>query len=180
VDFFGKRFAHEKELIEQTIRAPDREQHYGPPDDPNNPFLISLFAKTFVDKFPARSFTMLVVGERRALNFFVHQAWRLYPNKVNLEGIVDLIGALRRFANEFGVDFEMGGERSHFIFLADIPVGQKVPDTMKIIAPNQKKPRTFTFTFFRQDRPAAGTRKAALAMCIDLDKYREMLRSFER
>jgi hypothetical protein len=37
LEFHGKKFELERELIERTIRSPDREQHYGPSDRPDTP-----------------------------------------------------------------------------------------------------------------------------------------------
>jgi hypothetical protein len=121
---------------------------------------------------------MLVAGERQGLRLIVHQAWRLYPDKVNVAGAVDLIEMLRRFANAFGASIEVGDQRGHFIMLADIPPGKDVPNTIKLVFPPQKKPRTINVTYFRQVRPTSGNRKAALAIGIDLDRYREMLKTY--
>jgi hypothetical protein len=175
--FLGRKFPQEKVLIEQTVRSPDEEQHYGPLHDPQNSFLISLFAKTFEDKYPARTFIMLVVGERRGLNFIVHQAWRVYPDKVDVVGAVDLIDLLRRFANAFGHDIEVGGERGRFIHFANIRPGEKVPNTIKYGNP-KKKPRLITVSYFFQNTAIGGHRRVALAIGVDLDEYREMLKSY--
>jgi hypothetical protein len=52
-EFLGKRFSLEKQIIETTIRAPSREQHYGPARKPGlQPSMISLFARSFRTRWP--------------------------------------------------------------------------------------------------------------------------------
>lgn len=181
-DFFGKKYSREKELIEETIRAPEKEQHYGAPEKPDDPFLISLFAKTIPDQFPYRTFTMLVVGQRRGLVLDVHQAWRIYPSSVNLEGAKDLVEILRRFADAFGAEIQIGDKKGKFILAADLPKGQPVKMSFSVepekLASRPSKTREITISCFTQQNPLGETTQAALAVGVDLDRYRKVLKSY--
>lgn len=87
IEIYGNQFSLEKEIIETTIRAPTLEQHFGPPRLPDQPAMISLFARTFRTKWPLKDFIMLVAGQRDGFCLHVHQAWRIYPSRVNVEGV---------------------------------------------------------------------------------------------
>jgi hypothetical protein len=176
-DFHGRRFAREKGVIEETVRSPDLEQHYGPPKNPHDPYLLSVFTKTFPDKYPARSFIMLVAAERHDLTLTVHQAWRLYPDEVDLAGASDPVDMLQKFAAVFGYDVTAGNQQGRFIFLADVPTGTDVLVQGKIPAARPGKTRQITVSYFHQVRPTLGVKQAALIVAIDLDKYRAALKS---
>jgi hypothetical protein len=173
---YGSKFPKEKQLIEETVHAPDLEQHYGPPKTPEDPHLISLFTKTFHDKYPLRSFIMLVAGERKELTLTVYQAWRLYPSDINLTDVSSPLEMLKRFAGVFGTDVSTGNQHGSVILIGDVPDGGqlvfqgKVPEPMK-----GRSSRTFTFSYFVQQRAGIGGRRAALLVAIDLDKYRDAL-----
>ena len=112
-DIYGKRFELEQRLIQRTIQSPNREQHYGPSQKPDRPSLISLFARQFKTPWPYKDFTMLVGAQRDRLVLTVHQAWRLYPYMVDIRG-ANPIDLLHRFANAYGYDIEVGGQKGHF------------------------------------------------------------------
>jgi hypothetical protein len=172
--FHGRKFETENRYIEDTVRAPDFEQHYGPTRLPNQPHLISLFAKTFPDKYPARTFIMLVAGGRDGLNLTVHQAWRIYPEEVDLVGSADPLEMLKRFANVYGADVTFGNERGRFILLAEVARGQRTPVTYNQQSPGEK-PRLITISHFQQEQLSDGGKRSALVVAIDLDKYRATL-----
>jgi hypothetical protein len=177
-DFLGKKYDVERKFIEDTIRLPDSEQHYGPPVDQNDPFLISLFSKRFPNKNPKNSFTMLVAGERsNGVELSVHQAWRIYKDKSYFEGVVDLVDMLRRFADEFGAEIEVGGKEGHFFLTADIPNNNSLQYKIKLDNKwhGSKKRNEITVTHFIQNGQC-GTKRAALIVAIDLMKYRKMLK----
>jgi hypothetical protein len=174
--FCGKKFANEQRLIEETVRAPDLEQHYGPPKNPHDPYLISIFTKTFHDKYPTKSFIMLVAGARKNLTLEVHQAWRLYPEDLgSLVGVTSPLDMLKKFAAVFGTDMTIGDQHGKFILLGDVPDGHGVHVLGKLPVIKGKTKRTFTISFFRQAQPEFGPHKAALVVGIDLDKYRAAL-----
>ena len=177
--FHGKKFPEEKKFIESAVRSPDQEQHFGPPANPGEPFLISLFAKYFPNQYPLRGFTMLIAGQRKGLVLNVHQAWRIYPDIVNLNGVRDLVDMLRRFSDVFGAEIELGGKRGHFILAADIPKGQDVETSLKIDSnlPLAKSKKVITFTSFLQGNPLGGSNQVALGIGINLDQYAEVIKS---
>ncbi|MGZ4954121.1 MAG: hypothetical protein ACXV8Q_03325 [Methylobacter sp.] len=175
-DFFTKRFDAERELIEKTIKSPDNEQHFGPPSNSEGPYLISLFSKFFPNKYPRNSFTMLVAGERNGLNLTVHQAWRIYPDLVNLNEEGDLVDMLNRFADKFGAEIEFNGKKGHFFLNFEIPENdhwQKI--TFPAAAPNTRN--NITLTYCMQPNLSGPSKKAALLVAIDLVKYRKTLKS---
>ena len=179
--FHGRKYPHEKKLIESTIRSPDQEQHFGPPASADGPFLISLFAKHIPHQYPLKSFTMLVAGQRNELVLDIHQAWRIYPDIVNLNGIANLVDMLRRFADIFGTEISLGDKRGHFILAADIPKGQVIKTTFNIKADvdtsRKKSEKLITVTCFVQHNPMGGLNQAALATGISLSQYAEVLKS---
>lgn len=181
-NFHGKKFKTEKELIELTVKSPDQEQHYGEPVGPDEPFLISLFSKYFPNQYPLRSFTLLVAGQRNGLMLIVHQAWRVYADLVNLDGITDLVEMLERFSDSFGTEIDTGTQKGHFIKSAEIKKGEVFPSTIKI--PIRRGPlgkkmggTETTITCFYQQSPTDENTKASLIVAIDLARYREVIRS---
>lgn len=178
-DFFGKEFPQEKKLIEETVRSPDREQNYGPSEDRSASFLISLFSKHFPNKFPYKSFTMIVAGKRIGQFLDIHQAWRLYSDSVSLEGADTLIEMLKRFSDTFGHPIEMGGKKANFILSAEIPRGQPIESVIRIEPEVDKKGRQLkanvTWTWFLQEKPFANSMQAALVISTDLIRYRKEL-----
>jgi hypothetical protein len=183
-DFHGKRYPAELELIQKTVRSPDQEQHFGPPDAaPGKPVLISLFAKHFPNQYPLRSFTMLVVGQRNGLVLYVHQAWRIYADVVDLNGIKDLVDMLRRFSDVFGVEIELGDQKGRFILLADLPAGTTSLEASMRVKPEYDRfsprasRRTYTMTMLTQSHPGGATQQAALAVGIDFTRYAGLLKN---
>jgi hypothetical protein len=165
--FFGKEYLREKALIERTIRSPNSEQHFGAGDDTQGPRLVSLFARHFKTPFTARDFTMLVAGQRgRGQALDVHMAWRLYPSRVDFADAADLVELLRRFADRYGADIKLDGQRGRFF----LTTSEYVPDSVKVDVSNPK--RLTAVTRFVQRNPKTGKSEAALVMAIDLDLYR--------
>jgi len=167
-NLYGKKFERERVFIERTIRTPTKEQHFGPPASENEPYLISLFAREFKTPYPLRDFTMLVAGKRmleRTLE--IHQAWRLYGSKVNLDNPQDLVELLRRFADVYGADILVDGQRGRFFLTA-----KKVERTTRLDIPAG---REIMVTHFGQTNPQSGGRYAALVVAIDLGLYRATL-----
>ena len=179
--FHGRKYPQEKQLIESTIQSPDQEQHFGPPASADEPFLISLFAKHIPHQYPLKSFTMLVAGQRKGLVLDVHQAWRIYPDIVNLRGVTDLVDMLRRFSDFFGAEIELGGKKGHFILAADIPKGQDIQTTFNmnvdVGTSGMKSRKLITVTSFVQRNPMGGLNQVALATGINLNQYAEVLKS---
>jgi hypothetical protein len=184
IDFFGKDFERERVLIQTTVRAPNKEQHFRAHDeDPAAPSMVSLFAREFRTPYPARNFTMLVVGQRgRGRTLDVHIAWRLYPTYVNVNGAEDLLELLRRFADKYGVDIVLNGEKGRF-FLTTF---EKVPNKVEIQVPKSSRKRTALITRFFQQRTVhtpdgrvVNQDVSSLVMAIDLDRYRATLKNLD-
>jgi hypothetical protein len=165
--FHGKGFELERHLIERTIRSPDREHHYGPSDRPAMPSLISLFTRQFKTPWPFKDFTLLVGAQRHKLVLNVHQAWRLYPPIVDIRG-ANLVDLLRRFADAYGYDIEVGGQMGHFFLSAEHPV-----PTSHRIQLSHGKTKTVAVSQFIRDGVAS------LIVAIDLDRYRGTLEKME-
>ena len=184
IDVLGDNYERERKLIERTVRAPDREQHFkAHEEDQRAPSMISLFAREFRTPYSARNFTMLVVGQRGdGLKLHVHMAWRLYPSHVNAQGAHNLVELLERFADEYGVDVVLDGSRGRF-FLSTV---QKVPASVDISLPKSAKTKRVTITRFFQKRTVHGPDGrvmnediSSLVMAIDLDRYRATLKSLD-
>jgi hypothetical protein len=180
-DFHGRKFERERALIEETVKHADREQHYEPSEKDGEPVLISLFAKYFADeKYPLRSFTMLLAAQRDGLRLHVHQAWRIYPDVVDVAGAKTLIDLLKKFSDRFGAEIEMGGQKGKFILKADIAPGEQVSTSfsnavVRDTKGNARTARTITITCFMQRASREKAAVAALAVGIDLDQYKESL-----
>jgi hypothetical protein len=168
IQIHGKHFPLEKAIIETTVRAPTLEQHFGPPRNPHEPAMISLFARTFRTKWPLKDFVMLVAAKREGFRLYVHQAWRIYPSRVDLRGLKTLVTWLSRFADAYGTEIEVEGKRGHFFRFAT----GFVPDSFNIVYDG--KPREITVSQFTQIG-LDGTKQSALIVAIDLVKYGKML-----
>lgn len=174
-NFFGKDFAREKDFIERTVRAPNREQHFGAEGDAEAPRLVSLFAREFKTPFPARNFTMLVVGQRGDGEVLdVHMAWRLYASKIDLGGAPDLVELLRRFADVYGVDIALDGQKGRFFLTTSRDVPAKATVSIGL-----KAAKELTVTRFVQRNPTTGRMYAALVMAVDLELYRSTLKHWD-
>jgi hypothetical protein len=178
-NFFGKDFEREKGLIERTVRAPSREQHFGVEGDAEAPRLVSLFAREFWTPFQARNFTMLVAGQRgKGQILDVHMAWRLYASKIDLSGAPPLIELLQRFANVYGLDIQLNGRQGRFFLTTSHKVPARVTIEIKTKSGNRGR-KQGTVTRFVQRNPKTGKTYAALVMAIDLDLYRSTLKHWD-
>lgn len=182
-EFHGDKFPQEEGFIRETVARPDKEQHYGPQSEPGEPVLISLFAKRFVHKFPIRSFTMLVAGQRNGTVLVVHQAWRIYDDMVNLTGINSLVEMLERFSDAFGAEFEFEGRSGHFILNTEVPKGQrdlkiefKTDHMHKAWRGNQAENK-ITISHFTLENQQNREKSASLIVAIDLARYGSVLKS---
>jgi hypothetical protein len=178
-DFYGSHYKTEEPRVIQTVRQPDRELHFGPPEKEGEPFLISLFAKVFLDEFPRNNFTLLVVGQRSQLVMNVHQVWRIYHDIFPSWQSLELIDLLEAFAEKFGMEMELNGNRGKF-FLADDRASSKtyniklLPETDKAGKPI---PTSYSFSQFLQSKPGSVFKQASLIVATDLNKYKALLNS---
>jgi hypothetical protein len=113
VQNYGSYWETEKWLAETTVRHPHREQTFGPSAVPG---LVSLFARFFVHRYPARSFWMIVTGARIGSVYSLRQMFRVYPQDVDLSGCESLLDVLEAFVNKFGADIEIEGKTGRFFY----------------------------------------------------------------
>ena len=169
VDALGKRFPLEKDIIETTIRAPTTEQHFGPPRGLHEPAMISLFLRNFRTKWPLKDFFMLVAAKREGFHLYVHQAWRIYPSRINVSGLTTPVDWLKKFADTYGMKVEINGEKANFFMLLE----GKIPAEFKWEPPAPH--RKMMISKFAQIDPVTHTEQAALIVAIDINKYRATL-----
>jgi hypothetical protein len=173
LDIYGAQATLNRKLIEDTIRSPDLEQHYGLPGEPNEPALISLFYRAFRTPWPVKDFSLLVSAQRgEGLLLHVNQAWRVYPFIVNIRGVgSDLVKTLEQFANVYGADIDYGGRKGHFFVLVNEPI----PSGFSIRVEG-KKPIRANVSGFEQVDSITEQERASLVVSIDLDRYRADLK----
>lgn len=108
----------ERTLTERTIRRPHREQNLAPERSTSG---VSIFARYFTHKFPARSFWMLVAGLREASVLHIGQVFRIYRSDVDLSDCESLIDVLKAFATRFGLEVEVNGQTGTFFSFVEAP-----------------------------------------------------------
>lgn len=180
--FYGARYLGEEVRIKETVKRPDREQHFGEPKGDGQPFLISLFAKHFKDqKYSGRNFTLLVAGQRSDQTLSVIQVWRLYDDIIDSSGNGDLIELLKRFSEEFGVTVDINGEKAKFVLFSGAGVSMdEIQTTWEIKgSSNGSKPEVFSanITHFVQKDPGTDKICGALIVAVDVIKYERLLDS---
>jgi hypothetical protein len=162
----GKWYPKEEQLILKTVHDATRMQHYGPPIDPGQPALVSLFARRFRTKYPFKDFTMLVAGHRGpGKELFVHIGWRIYDAYVSTEGAKDLVDLLRRFADTYGYEITLNGVSGRFFLTSEYVHNNRI----NVVA--KGKQQIVTVTQLRQHGPGGVGQRAALVIATDLEKY---------
>lgn len=184
-NFYGEKFPNELKNIEATVASPDQEQHFGGgEEDESKGQLFSLFSKKFSHDFPFKSFTLLVMGQRHGTLLTVNHAWRIYLDRVDLSGAIDLIDVVRRFADVFGRTIVMDGKKGKFILtkyvLGDEGI-KKDFEVLPLYRPDQRGrlreiQSDFEFTCF-----SLLTRDHAeiAFLAIDSDRYRKSLEAHD-
>ena len=167
-DALGKRFPLEKEIIETTIRAPTTEQHFGPARGQHEPAMISLFMRNFRTRWPLKDFFMLVAAKREGFLLHIHQAWRIYPQIIDVSGLATPVDWLKRFADFYGAKIEIQGEKANFFMFLE----GGIPSEMKWEVPPPKK---LLISRFSQQDPITHADQAALIVAIDIYKYLDTL-----
>jgi hypothetical protein len=172
---YGREFGLEKRIIETTIKRPDFEQHFGRTEGhPEEPAMVSLFAKYFRTRWPKKDFLMLVVGQRKKDTQLleVNQAWRIYPSRVDLGGCREPLDWLRRFTDVYGSEIDVNGSRAKFFNYAEIR--GPLTKTVEIDPSKQKRNNILVSDFTRWEN---GKEVASLITAIDVDKYQATLQS---
>lgn len=164
----GKRFPLEKDVIETTIRDPTTEQHFGPARGLHEPAMISLFQRNFRTKWPLKDFFMLVAAQRDGFLLHVHQAWRIYPFRIDVSGLATPIDWLKRFSDTYGAKIEIRGTKANFFLFLE----GNLPSEWKWEAPPKRK---IMVSRFSSRDPFTNTEQAALIVGIDIFKYLAIL-----
>lgn len=167
-EVLGKRFPLEKEIIETTIRAPNNEQHFGPPRGEREPAMISLFLRNFRTKWPLKDFFMLVAAKRDGFLLHVHQAWRIYPSRVDVSGLTTPVDWLERFADSYGEKVEIEGKKANFFLFFEGDVPKQWQWQWNLRPRDKKKMMISRFAHWDTVRQ---TEQAALFVAIDIYKY---------
>jgi hypothetical protein len=161
---FGPRWDTEARLATTAIRGPHIEQVLGAdPSAPGVPF-VSLFARFYNHRFPARSFWMLVLAERQAIQLNVLQVWRVYSQEVDLSECESLMDVVRAFTEKYGATIEVDGKKSKFFFEAS---AEGAKSASRRISINQTPGRIQTITWFTSKDLGS----AYLIVPVDLTDY---------
>lgn len=163
---FGWRWQIESAFAEETVHRPHREQSLGQLEHNGIDPLITIFARYYQHRFPARSFWMLVIGARRGETFGVSQIWRIYPQDVDLSECATLLDALRAFAQKFGVEINANGQMGKFFLYAPADAIDRAYNKVQV---SPKAGETMTFTMFYNS--SDGRRYVALVIPVNLTSY---------
>lgn len=175
VDVYRSDWEQESELVNLTIKNPDREQHFSNESNPEEPTGVSLFCRFYKSKFPYRSFNHLIIGQRRGLNMMVDQSWHIYDG-LEKSNSSDFIDMLRGFCNNFGINFEIEGKIYRFLYIKNFPAGLSGETKLKLL-PDKKKKSYHVIVTKVETPDKSGAIKTAFTMAIDIDKYRESLKT---
>jgi len=183
-DFHGREFPLERDLIIETVRHPDQQQHFGPNPRPDQPTLVSLFGRFYRTRWPFKDFLMLVAGTRRGLIFDAFQAWRIYPSIMPIPSALigdwstsssrnpDLVSLLNRFADEYGEEIDLDGRKGHFFLIADRAT------TRQATFPRARagEMKVTNLTCFAEGGRDMQRDRVALLIAIDMVAYRGTLK----
>lgn len=164
----------EQDLIRATILFPDKEQHYGPSSSVGEPSLVSIFIKYFRTKWPFKDFYLLVAGARNGLSLSVAQAWRIYPSLIDISRCKNLVEVLMAFTDKYGSPVDWEGRTSAFF----LSVGEPLPHNFAYKI-NTKPGQTRRVAISQIVQSRDGVPTAALVVCIDLIKYRDLLNQMQ-
>ncbi|MSP01877.1 MAG: hypothetical protein EXR07_12630 [Acetobacteraceae bacterium] len=114
VDDFKWRWPLESQLATKTVRSPHKQQVLGV-GERNFPAL-TIFGRFFQHHFPARSFWMIVIGQRTGLTLEVTQVWRAYPSQLDLVACETLLDVLKAIADAYGHSVSMDGKSGKFFW----------------------------------------------------------------
>ena len=126
---YGSHWNIERELAELTIRHPHREQNFAPKNSPSG---VSIFARFFTHKFPARSFWLVTTGLRQGTRLHVGQVFRVYPQDIDLSNCETLTDVLKVFANIFGLEIELNGKLGKFFMFVETDNADTIQHHIKL------------------------------------------------
>jgi hypothetical protein len=170
-EVLGRHLANEEKIIKETVRAPEKEQHFGAAEGPDSEDgeMLSLFVRTFPNKYPAKGFTLLVAGQRYGTLLQVVQAWRLYPDLIDLADAKDPLGMMRRFAEAYGVPINVNGEIGVFLYSETPETKDGFSWNIKTVDKGGRASKVMLCQFGAK-KPGADV-VHAISMGIDLVKY---------
>ena len=161
---YGDAMEQEHQNILLTVRSPEAEEHLRP--SPDRTLLVSLFGRRFPAQPRRATFYHLVAGERSGTKLEVEQAWRIYDDEIDLISARTLIGAIKLFAERYGVTVKSGDQIGRFIPWALVPPNTPILETVEAVPPKYLV-RSSMFVKVRPD----GFREVAFASRINLSLY---------
>lgn len=168
---YGKHWSIEKNLAEKTITRPDIEESHD--SFTGNDFaLITIFAKFFDHKkYPAKSFWVVVAGQRKGQKLDVVNIFRAYPSHIDLKECKSLLDVLRVISEKFGFPIEIDGEKNTFFFSASKNSFAKANKALQSML---NKEFCVTLTNFEQGN---SDKCVGIIISIDMKKYLEFIKS---
>ena len=167
-NWLGRDYDLEVKLIEEAVRRPDREQHYGATAKINEPSFVSLFLKRFSTRWPFKDFQLLVVAGRNGMVLDVHQAWRIFPSLMNTSSATSLVDVLKMFTSEYGAPITWEGRTASFFLTVQKPL----PINFNYRVPTPASKTQIGITQVTQTTlSASGQLTAALAVSINVTGY---------
>jgi hypothetical protein len=118
---------------------------------------------------------MIVAAQRVGFRLDVHQAWRIYPSAVKLDGVHTPIDWLRKFADTYGFEIEVDGEKGHFFLLAQGPIPEKL-SFQPPVSKGRKIELKAQISRFTDRDPITNRDTAAFIVAIDVGKYLKTLK----
>jgi hypothetical protein len=161
---YGDAMEQEHQKILLTVRSPEAEEHTHL--SPDRTLLVSLFGRRFPAQPRRAGFYHLVAGQRSGTKLEVKQAWRIYEDEIDLVSARTLIGAVKLFAERYGVPVKSGGHVGHFIPWALIPPNSPFVETVEAVPPNAH----FRSSMFQRSRPDGFT-EVAFVSRINVSLY---------
>jgi hypothetical protein len=161
---YGDAMEQERQYIMLTVRSPEAEEHSR--ISPDRTLLVSVFGRRFPAQPRRAGFYHLVAGARSGTKLDVKQAWRIYDDEIDLIRARTLIGAVKLFAEKYGVTIKSGDHVGHFIPWALVPPDQPILETVEAV-PSKYLVRSSMFFKIRPD----GYKEVAFASRINVSLY---------
>ena len=173
-------FGESKTRVREVISNPDEVQHF---DDGSatEDKAFSLFSKRI--ERPARTpFVWLVETIRKGDVHIVQASWKYSLSASRIKERISPIWLLKMFAEEFGVEIEVGDKRGKFFFSQTIPflssksieLAPQDTEFMRVV----DMPESRRVVFFNKLRVVSEKKiiEVAHAYAIDMNKYEASLK----
>ncbi len=161
-DVYGQNGYKEIPAIEATVHSPDAEKHFVSRSESEREGFLSIFAKQFVNKYLAKTYTLIVIGLRNGPEFNVKAAYRFYGSFSFTGEDADIIDILKLFSRDFGIDAHVKGYFGSFFYEENVDIG----DDLELKIPNGENV-VFHLAFSR-DEDGKGY---LWFLAVDRDKY---------